>query len=342
MDKNPFVNSAIQETSFDEEDTIVSTPTFFLTSDHREALKKYVGGLSLDHDQRLVCDAPREGVHKILAGAGSGKTFSLIARALNILAHESDVNPNNMVLITFTNKAGREIKKRFQEALQRALQMEFPPMPFIGTIHSFAYNLIASNEGHNQTILSEAADLSLLRRSIRYDLFPEQRERWREANIRVLHEQIQKIIVNNELHFFTTPLWIDDAVKVLPYTNPIWESSVRDRYNYLDATCRTIITNSKKAPVLNDFLKKTIRNYYATEAGISVPDLIRLLTHLLTVRYNQRTFDFADILYYPLVYLLNHPVSLKRAQDKYKHWFLDEAQDMDTLQFALCRLIYGK
>ena len=339
---NPFTahSAVIQEASFDDDIVVPRAPSRFLTADERKALKKYVEEFPLDSDQRKVCEAPREGVHKILAGAGSGKTLTLISRALTILANEPDVEPYNMVLITFTNKAGKEIKKRFLEALQKVLKTDHPPMPFIGTIHSFAYSLISANEGHSQTILSEGADLSLLRKSIKRDVFPDQKERWTEANIRVVHEVMQKLIVDNEVHLFVTPVWIDGELKMMNFRDPLWTPELKERYKYLDATTRTMVTNAGKLE-WTDKLRHETRAYYAVEGGLSIPDMVRLLTYLLTLRYTQRSFNFSDILYYPFVYLLNHPAALKRAQTKYKHISIDEAQDCDTLQFSLLRLIYG-
>ena len=340
---NPFAehSTVIADVSFDDEIVVPRAPSRFLTADERAALKKYVEEFPLDDDQRAVCNAPREGVHKILAGAGSGKTLTLISRALNILANEPDVEPYNLVLITFTNKAGKEIKKRFLEALQKVLKTEHPPMPFIGTIHSFAYSLISANEGHSQTILSEGADLSLLRKSIRRDVFPDQKEKWAEANIRVIHEVMQKLIVDNELHLFVTPTWIDGELKMLNFRDPLWTPELKERYKYLDATARTMVASAGKL-FWDDQLRHETRAYYAIEGGISIPDMVKLLTYLLTIRYTQRSFNFSDILYYPFVYLLNHPAALARAQKKYKHISIDEAQDCDTLQFALLRLIYGQ
>lgn len=273
----------------------------------------------------------------------SGKTFAIIARALNLLAHDPELQPKNIVLITFTNRAAGEIKTRFQAALCEVTGLEYPPMPFIGTIHSFAYNIIKANEGHNQTILSEYASLSLLRRTIRHELYPEQ-DKFDEATIRVIHEAMQKVIVNNELHFFVTPIWTEGKLKILSYRDPSWTSALLSRYEYLDASCRTILDNlvDGNHPELSPSLRASIRALYAQESGVTPGEFLAILKHVLTIRYTQRTFDFADLLYYPLVYLLNHLDALKNAQEKYQHIILDEAQDSDTLQFALMRLIYGQ
>src|SRR5680860_1756081 len=69
----------------------------------------------------------------ILAGAGSGKTKTLTHRIAYCIAHES-VWPGEILAVTFTNKAAREMRGRLGVLLgQNSASRGF--MPWMGTFH---------------------------------------------------------------------------------------------------------------------------------------------------------------------------------------------------------------
>ena len=76
----------------------------------------------------------------ILAGAGSGKTKTLTHRAAWLIK-EKKASPDNILLLTFTNKAAEEMKTRI-----KSLSFEKPPLA--GTFHSFCTRILKT-EGKN-------------------------------------------------------------------------------------------------------------------------------------------------------------------------------------------------
>ncbi len=70
----------------------------------------------------------------VLAGAGSGKTRVITYRVTYLL--EKGINPNNILLVTFTNKAAAEINKRI------ATLTGLPHLPWSGTFHHVAYRVL--------------------------------------------------------------------------------------------------------------------------------------------------------------------------------------------------------
>lgn len=69
----------------------------------------FVGDYGPDADQ-LVCINAVDGIYAVIAGAGSGKTATLLQRHVNMLVH--GVNPVNTLNVTFTHEAAEEMVKR--------------------------------------------------------------------------------------------------------------------------------------------------------------------------------------------------------------------------------------
>ncbi len=101
----------------------------------------------------------------VLAGAGSGKTRTITYRVAYLL--EQGVKPENILLVTFTNKAAAEMKRRVGEltALASAL-------PWSGTFHHIGYRILrvyAPLLGYrnNFTVLDQDDSQSLLKLCIK-------------------------------------------------------------------------------------------------------------------------------------------------------------------------------
>lgn len=85
-----------------------------------------------------------EGPLLIIAGPGSGKTYTLVERIVHIILSKS-VSPENILVVTFTEKAASELITRVSNRLiELNIRFNLNEM-YIGTIHSICLRLLQEN-----------------------------------------------------------------------------------------------------------------------------------------------------------------------------------------------------
>ena len=140
----------------------------------------------LNERQREAVTAT-DGPLLVLAGAGSGKTRVITCRIAYLMDHLG-VPPENILAVTFTNKAADEMRLRVESLLGRRAAR----MPWISTFHSFCVRLLrrdgpAAGIPRDFTIYDEDDQLALLNRTMG-ELGPEERVmRAREVLTRISH-----------------------------------------------------------------------------------------------------------------------------------------------------------
>jgi len=98
---------------------------------------KYLAGLN--PEQREAVET-LDGPVLVLAGAGTGKTRVLTTRIAHILSL-GRARPNEILSVTFTNKAAREMKLRLGQMLGQAVE----GMPWLGTFHSIGGRILRTH-----------------------------------------------------------------------------------------------------------------------------------------------------------------------------------------------------
>ena len=115
------------------------------------------------NDRQKEAVVNTDGPMLILAGAGSGKTKVLTTKVAYLI-EEKNIDPNNILAITFTNKAAKEMKERiFKLEGNGAFYIQ------ISTFHSFGLKILKENcellgYEKNFTILDSDDSLSIIKK----------------------------------------------------------------------------------------------------------------------------------------------------------------------------------
>ena len=82
-----------------------------------------------------------EGPVQIIAGPGSGKTYTLVERIIYLI-RSKDISPESLLVVTFTDKAARELTTRISNRLAELdIQFNLNEM-YLGTFHSICLRLL--------------------------------------------------------------------------------------------------------------------------------------------------------------------------------------------------------
>lgn len=125
-----------------------------------------------------------EGPLLVLAGAGTGKTRVLTTRISHIL-HSGLASPQQILAVTFTNKAAREMKMRIGELIGEIVE----GMPWLGTFHSIGAKILRRhaelvNLKSNFTILDSDDVTRLLKQLIQAEGLDD--KRWPARNLAIM------------------------------------------------------------------------------------------------------------------------------------------------------------
>ena len=123
----------------------------------------YLQGLNAPQREAVLTT---EGPVLVLAGAGTGKTAALTARLAHLL-YTRRAYPSELLAVTFTNKAAREMKERVARHVGAAVE----GMPWLGTFHSIGAKMLRRHAElvglqSNFTILDTDDQLRLLKQLI--------------------------------------------------------------------------------------------------------------------------------------------------------------------------------
>ncbi|MEG4209716.1 DNA helicase PcrA [Microcoleus sp. S13_B4] len=247
----------------------------------------------------------------VVAGAGSGKTRALTYRVAN-LVRTHRVDPENILAVTFTNKAAREMKERIEKLLatQQAEAEYGKPLvdlaPDVQTkLRSHIYQRITKH-------IWMGTFHSLCGRILRYDIEKYQDEKGRQwkKNFSIFDESDAQSLVKQ---IVTKILNLDDK-------------------KFDPRKVRYIISNAKNKGL-------SPQEYHAAEPDYRGRVIADVYSRYQDALAANNALDFDDLILVPVKLLSQNEEVLSYWHKKFCHILVDEYQDTNRTQYDLIRML---
>ncbi|MEQ9233677.1 DNA helicase PcrA [Coleofasciculus sp. E2-BRE-01] len=247
----------------------------------------------------------------VVAGAGSGKTRALTYRIANlILTHR--VDPENILAVTFTNKAAREMKSRIETlfAQQLAVQtrgqrLELLPELEQTQLRSRVYKKYIKP-------LWIGTFHSLFARILRYDInkYTDEKGRQWKRNFSIFDESDAQTLVKT---IVTKQLNLDDK-----------------KFN--PRTIRYAISNAKNLGLSPQAFEKE-------QSGYKGRLYAEVYHHYQDQLAANNALDFDDLILVPVKLFQQNESVLGYWHNQFRHILVDEYQDTNRIQYELIHLL---
>lgn len=202
-------------------------------SKHLEKDKEYLDTILSQVDPAIVLDAEQrkvvlcdEDYTLVVAGAGAGKTTTMAAK-VKYLVEKKGVNPEDILVISFTNKAVGEL----EDKIVKVLHINCP----VSTFHRTGYTILRENDAKKRNIKDEGFMWSVITDYLKNDVLKKP-------------EMVEKLILLFGT-YFDAPYNGEDMASFFSYMS---KSDFATMKNILSEDCQQIIDKrTKKAITIN-------------------------------------------------------------------------------------------
>ncbi|AKN29913.1 ATP-dependent DNA helicase [Clostridium carboxidivorans P7] len=258
--------------------------------------------MSMNEQQELLINELEKNVI-LLASAGTGKTETLSKRVANII-DKGKAEPSQILCITFTNKACKEIRERI-EGIVGASAKDIT----VKTFHSFCFDVIKQEAKKGTDVFTD------------FTIFDEEdcRELVKYCNYFDFSvSTLQKFIDTVKLTIAKNNIYSDDIMEDCSRAVSAVFKTNEDKINQ-------ICTEKGN---LNYRLKEILRD----KGSIFVNSYNSLL-------YHNHGLDFADLII-KAKELFNNPEVVNSYINRYKYINIDEVQDTSTLEYSIIEKLF--
>lgn len=301
----------------------------------------------------------------VAAGAGSGKTATLVA-TITHLVEEEGLNPGQILACSFTRAAAAELGSRVEKAGIRGVE--------IGTTHKVARDIIIRNRPHLAQIVRKTKEADrLFKMAVAQVEMSLAKQQEAQAAAAAMMEQIESIngwAANDMLSSFHAQLsrgktlsdkqiavlnravgqrrWAAAPPKKAPGSSPYWKTPVGEWFNIgskiLDNDGKPMSVKSAKLLVEN--FKNNRVSVEAARTAEGDHPVVALYGAYEWLKRNDTVdgpaMDYQDQLIVALEILESDPAALDREQRRWKAVSVDEAQDLNEVQFKMFRMLGDK
>ena len=305
--------------------------------------------MQLTEEQQLVVDI-KDGRHLILAPPGSGKTEMLTQRVVSAL--KSGVNSDRMFCVTFTVRAGVEMRERVKAAVTANADLKGVKIPDIGNIHHFCNRLLVDNKliPENKKVVDEIAQRELLK-----DVWVQLKKELKEYIKRpeaTTDPQIKQML----LDLYQEEKQVDDVINVLDAFTPNKPAGMIDRDYYAGLLSHIEATEDnylkKKKSVFPELVVASAR-YRRQKMGVPysllrpIPeDLYELrndgLLPAISSAYQKLKDRFGALDFDDLItesYLALKEGRVLKEESRFEWIQVDEVQDLNAMQWEIVQMV---
>jgi DNA helicase-2/ATP-dependent DNA helicase PcrA len=247
----------------------------------------------------------------VVAGAGSGKTRALTYRIANlILTHK--VDPENILAVTFTNKAAREMKTRIE------------------TI--FAQQMALSKHGQRLELLPEEEQTQLRSRVYKKYIKPLWIGTFHSLFARILRLDINKYQDEQKHQWNRNFSIFDESDAQSLVKNIVTKQLNLDDKKFDPRKVRFAISNAKNQGLSPVDVEKEQSGY----KGRVIAEVYR---HYQNQLASNNALDFDDLILVPVKLFQQNETVLGYWHQQFRHILVDEYQDTNRIQYDLIRLL---
>lgn len=233
----------------------------------------------------------------ILAGAGSGKTRVLTYKVL-YLTTEKQVSPDNILMVTFTNKAAQEMRERIVKYFAEHMT-HTSTQPFVSTFHSLCARILRIEGKHiglspSFVIYDTLDQLDVIKEAMG-QLYISTKDFKPGSILATISQAKNELISEKEYPSFARGMFQQTVAKIYPVYQKILKEN--DALDFDDLLLKTVKLFQENDQVLNKY-QETFR-YILIDEYQDTNKVQYALTKLLAKKYNNVCVvgDFSQSIY---------------------------------------------